>query len=307
MKACTMNIVFPTAWLRNLSLFSRQPVKRTPVIRPRWGHHTESLEDRALLSATALTTDHAAAAVAPIQARAAVQFPQVTGTWDIDVDGIGAGTATLTQKGARVVASIDIPGIGEFEIRGRFKRSSPDEISGTKRILIPELGRVRVHADINFPSGTINPTTFTGSVEAGDLNFTFTGTKQTSNPQAPAAARVTLPQVSGAWTVTASAEGQGSLTGVLNVTQNTSGRVIKATIDPISDVSLSLTGRFRGQDTATIRGTAVLKVNGSTYRAKFTVTLSDDRTQFSGTATVRIPGPDPDLQVSLQGTRLINI
>ena len=303
-----MYFASPSTWLRSLSLFSRQPVKRTPVMRPRWGHQTETLEDRALLSATALATDHEAADVAQIQARAAVQFPQVAGTWDIDVVGIGSGTATLSQRGARVIASIDVPGIGEFEVRGRFKRSSPTEISGTRRISIPEIGRVRVRAEISFPSDTTNPTTFNGSVSATGLNFSFTGTKQVNLPMAPAAARVTFPQVSGAWTVTASDQGSGVLTGPLNISQTgPSGRVIKGSIDPVPDVSFKLTGRFKGQDTTTIRGAAVVKINDTTYRAKFTVTLSNNSTQFSGSATVRIPGPDPDLQISLLGTKIVDV
>ena len=286
-----MKMTSPKTWFQSLGLLARQPAKRISISKQRWGYQTECLEDRALLSAASVAPDTTPADVATANARAAVQYPQVSGSWDVEVAGLGVGTATFVQRNARVVATVDIPGVGEIKLRGRFSRDNPTEFVSNTRVKLPEIGRVKLHTEVNFPNET-NPTTFTGTSVGGQLNLVLTGTKNVptlSSDSSVGRAVVARPDVSGPWSVTVSQSDIGTLSGVLNITQSgRTGQVIRGTVDTPVDVTFKLTGRFKVGDTDVIKGVAVLKVPGEpAVRARFTVTLNDDASAFTGTAVVR--------------------
>lgn len=286
-----MKMTSPKTWFQSLGLLARQPAKRISISKQRWGYQAECLEDRALLSAATVAPDTAPAEVTTANARAAVQYPQVSGSWDVEVAGLGVGTATFVQRNARVVATVDIPGVGEIKLRGRFSRDNPTELVSNTRVKLPEIGRVKLHTEISFPNET-NPATFTGTSVGGQLNLVLTGTKNVptiiSNSSVGRAA-VVRPDVSGPWNVTLTPSGGASVSGVLNITQSgRTGQVIRGTVDTPVDVTFKLTGRFKAGDTDVIKGVAVLKVPGEpAVRARFTVTLNNDATAFTGTAVVR--------------------
>lgn len=177
-----MKLTSPTTWLRKLGLLSGQSIKRNPLGRRSWSHQPEILENRALLSASTIGSD-TIMEVAPVHAKAAIQFPQVAGTWDVDVVGQGTGTVIVTQDGAKVTASFEVPTLGSFVAKGHFAGAHPHEIVSRVRVTIPDVGRVRIRTEINFPEDSANPTTFTGTAEAKgkhhfQQHFDFTGTKQ---------------------------------------------------------------------------------------------------------------------------------
>ncbi|MDB5335587.1 MAG: hypothetical protein JWN70_1206 [Planctomycetaceae bacterium] len=179
-----MKLTSPTTWLRNLGLCSGDPIKRNPFGRQRWSYQAETLEDRALLSACAITPD-TVAEVAPANAKASIQFPQVAGTWDIQVAGQGSGSAILTQDGAQVTATFQAPGLGNIVLNGHFTRAHSHELSGKSHLTIPEIGKVRISSEITFPEGSANPTTFIGSAEVKgkhhfEQHYEFTATMQVS-------------------------------------------------------------------------------------------------------------------------------
>ncbi len=179
-----MKLMSATTWLRNWDLFSGRSTKRNPFGRQCWTYQAETLENRALLSASANAPD-TVINVAPIHAKAAVQFPQVAGTWDVDFVGQGTGTADVTQDGAKVTASFDVPTLGSFVAKGHFSGAHPHDIVSRVRVTFPVVGRVRIRTEISFPEDSANPTTFTGTAEAKgkhhfEQQFNFTGTKQSS-------------------------------------------------------------------------------------------------------------------------------
>ncbi len=309
-----MKLTSPTKWLRSLGLFSGHPTKRNSSGRERWSYQAETLEDRALLSASTIAPD-TVSDISPIHAKAAVQFPQVAGTWDVVVAGQqGTGTATLTQDGSHVTATFQVPGLGNIVLDGHFTRAHSHELVSRARVTLPEVGRVRISSEITFPENAQSPLTFTGSSELKgkhhlEQHYEFTATKQGVGTLAvPAAAKesITFPNVTGNWNVTLTLPSVGSGSGVLNITQSgAGGKTVHGTgSDLPAGTSIKLTGHFQTTNHNFIKGKAVVKMNGQSYHATFGVTLDETGEGFGGLATVKkLPGDNKILNVV--GTKVI--
>ena len=158
--------------LSQLGWGARESAKRIPKNRNTWGSETEQLENRALLSAAScdMAEPAVSAQVAHARRRAPVQYPDIAGQWDVTATGQfeGTGTVNITQDGKRVTSTINIEGIGEFTAKGTFKRREPFVLKfRTPRLDVPDFPiDVRLSVQINFPSGNLTPTTFTGTVKA---------------------------------------------------------------------------------------------------------------------------------------------
>lgn len=299
--------------LRNWVWFSGHPTRRNPVGRKHWSYQAENLEDRALLSAAAIAPD-TVMEVAPANAKAAVQFPQVAGTWDIEVVGQGTGTAIVTQNGAQVTVTFQAPGLGNIVLNGHFTRAHSHELSGRAHLTLPEIGRVRIQSEITFPENAESPLTFTGSSEVKgkhhfEQHYEFNGTKQGVGTLAvPAAAKesITFPNVTGNWNVTLTLPTVGSGSGVLNISQSgPGGKTIHGSgTDLPAGTSVRLTGHFQTTNHNLIEGKAVVKTNGQTYRATFSVSVDQIAEGFEGQATVKkLPGDNKT--VIVVGTKLL--
>ncbi len=156
-----------------LGLAGSPAAKRIPRNRNVWGTETEELENRALLSAANcdLSEPPVANQVARIARRTPVQFPAVSGNWNVQAGGEffnGTGTAVISQDGRKVTAIISIDGFGEFETKGTFKRRTPSSLTfKTPRLDIPDVPiDLRLKVTINFPPSELEPTTFTGTIRA---------------------------------------------------------------------------------------------------------------------------------------------
>lgn len=290
-------VLSPTNWLRGLGLLSRQPAKRTPLSRQRWGCQAESLEERALLSATSVAPDTTPADVSD-DGRAAVEYPQVAGTWDVEAEGLGSNTATIVQHRGRLIVTIDVPDVGVIKLRGKFDKQNPSEFNGKARAKLPEVGRVKITAHVAFDGDSF----FSGTMTIGSDTIPVVGTKQMVGQSLVGDGRAATPapDVTGNWLVEGDVPEVGQVGVVLNITQTgRTGRVIHATTDLPEGASLKFTGRFKGSAGDTIKGTAVLKLpEQPVIRVKFLVTLGDDNNSFTGTATVRKIGT-----VEITGTR----
>lgn len=151
----------------------RGPRRRVAKLRMGWGSETEQLENRALLSAAnhgALLENQTAAELAPVSRKAQpVQFPNVQGTWNVTSTGKfnSTGTVTMTQNGSQVTSLISIDGLEPFTLVGKFKRHSPNEITKrSPRISVPDFPiDVRLKIQIHFPSGNLDPNSFSGTVK----------------------------------------------------------------------------------------------------------------------------------------------
>lgn len=161
------------SWISNLKSRARPATKRINRDCGRWELASERLEERALLSAVT--------ASAPVPAetshgKAAFAFPNVAGTWNVAIVGLGTGTATLTQDGTKVSGTINVQGFPEINASGKFTKKHPHSLIGKTKLNLPEVGRVVVRSEINF-ADVPNPTTFTGQTSALGQNFAIQGTK----------------------------------------------------------------------------------------------------------------------------------
>ena len=169
----TMNPLNVHKLLSKLGWRRQESAKRIPKNRNTWGSETEQLENRALLSAASCDMSEPAVSAQVAQAgrrRAPVQYPDIAGQWNVTSTGrfSGAGTVTITQTGKTVTSTINIEGLGEFTSTGTFKRREPFVLKfKTPRLDIPDTSiDLRLSVQINFPTGNLNPTTFTGTVKA---------------------------------------------------------------------------------------------------------------------------------------------
>lgn len=163
--------------LRRLGWMGAQPAKRIARQQRVWGTETEQLENRALLSAAnkCVVLDDAPADVATLKSAKKVQAPvtNVAGSWTVSISGAvsGSGTVTFTQQGRRVTGTLHL-GIAGFEnikSTASFKAKTPSHIEfTTPRVPIEQLDgfKLRLKIKLDFPSGQVNPTTFTGVVTA---------------------------------------------------------------------------------------------------------------------------------------------
>ncbi len=167
-----MNSLNVQKLLSKLGWARQEAAKRVPKNRSTWGSETEELENRALLSAANCDMSEPAVSAQVVQVgrRAVVQYPNISGQWDVTSTGQfnGSGVANITQDGRKVVSTINIEGLGEFTSKGTFKRREPFTLKfRTPRLDIPDVPiDLRLTVQINFPSGNLNPTTFTGTVRA---------------------------------------------------------------------------------------------------------------------------------------------
>ena len=197
-----------TALLGKLATTSSASTKRTPLGKNRFGLETEQLENRALLSATAMQDESLApAALVGAAVPRKVNVPQnVAGTWDLTGTGAGVlksvgtqtGSAVFTQQGSTVVmtlsvagleakatitlplkgskasANVNIPGLGEFPATGT---ASKNKLSLTGKTEI-DGKKVTIKLDLKFASGA-TPKSFTGTIKVGGKTvFKFEGDKQ---------------------------------------------------------------------------------------------------------------------------------
>ena len=156
-----------------LGLAGSPAAKRIPRNRNVWGTETEELENRALLSAANCDVSEPAVSshVARIARKTPVQFPAVSGNWNVEASGQffnGTGTAIISQDGKKVTAIISIDGFGEFETKGTFKRRTPSSLTfKTPRLDSPDVPiDLRLKVTINFPPSDLDPTSFTGTIRA---------------------------------------------------------------------------------------------------------------------------------------------
>lgn len=169
-----MNYTHLQKALGKLGFGSVQPLKRTLKLPGGWGGQSEELESRALLSAAARggVADHSSAEVAKVHRKDPVVYPDVAGTWDLQVQGEfeGTGTVVMTQTdGGRTVTSlVTIPGFEQFTLVDKFKPKQRFELnSKSPRLDVPDFPlNVKLRVIINFPEGNLSPGTFTGSVRA---------------------------------------------------------------------------------------------------------------------------------------------
>ena len=114
--------------------------------------------------------------------------PNVTGTWLIEVEDneldITEGTLVITQKGLKVLATLDADVLDEpVQLKGKFNKKDLDDIISKGRFPIPGSNfrpRLNVTLAINDQQ---NPTAFTGNIYRsifGNViaDVDFTGTKQ---------------------------------------------------------------------------------------------------------------------------------
>ena len=154
-----------------LGLSEQPSAKRVVKKRSGWGIETEQLENRALLSASGRGAGNheAEAHVVGVNRRAPVQFPAISGTWNVTATGdfAGSGVVNITQNGKKVTSTIQIDGLGTFTATGTFRNGKPFELtSKTPRMELPGAPiKLRLTIAITFPQGNLNPTTFSGQVK----------------------------------------------------------------------------------------------------------------------------------------------
>ncbi len=263
----------------------------------RWDRASEQLEGRAMLSGISPVA-------AEVSGAKAFEVPNVSGTWTIDAqDPAPDGTAvfTQTQGSPKVTASLTVPGFGLIESSGKFKKKTPDTISGKVKVDNPDPEgpkKVLIKTTITFPDEA-NPTTFTGTVTIGSLPAaSISGTKQPPPiPSAVTPKAATFENVSGAWTLDVGAP--LNLTGDFNVVQPVeNGRKITAAFNEFG-VSITMKGKFDSE--TTIKGKAITTADvGPKIKSKFNIQFANEFTTFTGTATNKAVG-----EISLNGTRQI--
>ena len=163
-------------WLKKLCGRSTMPRRVRPGVC-RLPSHTaaEALESRVLLSAH--SSRGAAAEIS--HAKATFTPPNVAGTWNITVVGIGGGTGTvvMTQKGTKVTSVITIPGNSTLISVDKFSKSDPHSLVGTSKVRLPVVGKVVYNLNIEFAENP-TPTTLTGDITVFGNSFPIAGTRQ---------------------------------------------------------------------------------------------------------------------------------
>jgi len=280
-------------WLKKLGMSTGRIAKRSVRDRGRWELASELLESRAMLSAAAAPV---AAQVAG--SKASFEVPNVAGTWDVTVTGLGAGTATITQNGTKLSTVISVEGFTPFTVPGKFKKSSPHSIDGKTKVTLPEVGKVLIRTHIEFPEQG-NPTTFTGEANVVGQSYAITGTKQ-GNSALPKAAP-TFENIAGTWDVTASSE-QFEFSGLATFTQDgKGGKFIHGNFtDDETGAAIAIDGKFIKKHPSDVKGTATVDVEGTTVHAKFTINYDESFDSFEGSATA--PGIG---DIDLSGDRVV--
>jgi hypothetical protein len=288
-------------WLKNLGMRTGRIAKRTTRDSRRWELASELLECRAMLSAT---TASAPVAAEVAHSKASFEFPNVGGTWDIAIAGVGEGTAVLTQNGAKVTGVITVEGFAPINTKAKFTKAHPHSLLDTTKLKLPEVGKILVKTDIEFPEGS-NPTTFTGDANINGDDFTLTGTKQgggnSSLPNASAKAAPTFENITGTWDVTASSE-QFEFSGLATFTQDgKGGKFIHGNFtDDETGAAIAIDGKFIKKHPSDVKGTATVDVEGTTVHAKFTINYDESFDSFDGTANA--PGIG---EIELFGDRVV--
>lgn len=276
-----------TKWRNALGFGNVQARRRIAKPRGNWGIEAERMESRALLSAVGLAPETPVAAeVATESPRASFTYPNVAGQWHVTGEGI-EGDVTMTQNNAKVTSNISIMGI-DVTMKGKFKKATPTELSGSTKVVNPlGGGKVKVDVHIQFGPGA-NPTTFTGEVTVPSFGITIAlnGTKNLPMVAALAEKAAPMyPNISGMWDGSAEVPDFGVFQGVLDVTQN-KGK-IKADGDLGDGISLTLKGKIDKQDLTHVSGKATVTtpIPGFTkVKAPFDLTLTNGNTQFTGVA-----------------------
>lgn len=265
-------------WMSNLGFTTRSATKRTVRDSRRWELASELLEHRAMLSAVTAS----APVAAEVAHGKAVAAPNVAGTWDVTVTGLGSGTAALTQKGAKVTAIITVDGFPNFKSVGKFKAATPHSISDTLKIPTPN-GKITVSIAIDFGLSA-TPTSFTGSVTVLGETFSLTGTKQGPGSSAlPKVAKAEIPNVAGAWLLDGSGEIGSFNDAALTITQDGKKIAGNATF---TGGSISFTGKVRPNGHAT--GKVDIQFGEDTLtKQKFFADFTDDLLTFSGEVNLK--------------------
>lgn len=285
-------------WLQRVGVIGTRPTKRAVKLRSGWGIEAEELENRALLSAanqSALAENPVAAEVASAAKKAPVQFPNVAGTYNLTLTGkyAGTGTVTMTQDGAKVtsVVNVDVAGLDSFTTTATFKKRSPNVLtSKSPRMDLPGSPiPLKLTIQITFPSGNLNPTTFTGAVKVPFFGTAsnLAGTKlvqQSSVIKAESLKKAPPPAIGGPWQLTVSNIPEvGSVTGPLTLVQH--GRRITGSADLGNGATLKIRAKIDRADPTVLSGKA--SVTGSQLglkNAPFDVTLDTNNTHFAGSA-----------------------
>ena len=87
-----------------------------------------------MLSAASIAIPEAGE-VAHRNAKKAVQYPVVAGTYSITISGFAEGTVVSTQKGKSVHSKIQVAGLPDFEVSARLQRKSPTTFYDRKTVV----------------------------------------------------------------------------------------------------------------------------------------------------------------------------
>lgn len=210
----------------------------------------------------------------------AVSAPNVVGTWDVVVTGLGEGTAVLTQKGAKVTSVISVEGFPNFNTVGKFKAKTPHSISDTFKIATPE-GKITVSITIDFGESS-NPTSFTGSVTVYGQTASLVGTKQIT-AALPNTAKGAIPNINGVWQLDLSSSLGEFQDAQLTINQDGKKFTGNASFE---GGSISLTGKVRPNGHITGKATVVSGENTLTNQ-KYFADLTEDFLTFSGEVNLK--------------------
>jgi len=186
--------------LRKLIAESRVPARRGSRVSGFLMESTELLEQRKVLSGIATVPlppgfeSVAATAGQPAETKiptnTAPVFPDVTGTWDItlvgvfDGDPIGPfnGTVSIEQKNGKVKGVVQIPGLPDFNLKGKLDSDNVLVFSGKTRFpyeFNPDrFFRIRLDIDLTYAAdlNSFNGT-FHRSIFGHDIDGTVTGNR----------------------------------------------------------------------------------------------------------------------------------
>lgn len=187
-------------WLRQL-LASPRAAKRAERPFSRWIDQTELLEDRQVLSAVTGTVpaevDSSAVETQSAKpkhaghSKAAVQYPNVAGTWNLTasavIDGdepfVFTGTVNIVQNKGKVTGTVNLVDLPTFTIKGKLSKTNVLSLSGSTKFPV-DFGdgvfrEIKGDVTINYAqgvasfNGTVNRTIFGHTIVV-----TLTGSKQ---------------------------------------------------------------------------------------------------------------------------------
>lgn len=122
--------------------------------------------------------------------RKAVAFPAVSGVWNLtvvaDIDGDifnYTGQVTITQKKGKIVGSVNLVDLPNFEFKGKLGKSDPLVLNGKSKIPVDvgdgDFRFIRGSMTANFASNLL---TFNGDISRSifgtDINISITAVKQ---------------------------------------------------------------------------------------------------------------------------------